>query len=353
MTQTTLLILFLVFEAAVVAGILVLGLHIVSVRKAIGQGFEKVGTEGWKWNAIPGAALNSMRDLLGSQPEQTKKIKEENIELARQVIHLQEDLEESVKGLERTKMELDESRRETIKAKQDPTEEAEAEALSEKDESEQLLEDEGQPEVSLGGTEGDGAEEDSFWDDAEQLASDEEVASEPSEPATAAEDAGEAAEEVSLWDEAEQLASDEQAASEPSEPATAAEDAGEAAEEVSLWDEAEQLASDEQAASEPSEPATAAEDAGEAAEEVSLWDEADQAADEESIRVQADQEESGREDGPDTPAGQAPAQPPPGSPVGEGLEGTDKKGHESNIPDDDFDYEVLEITLPEEGSNSP
>ena len=151
MTQTTLLILFLLFEAVVVAGILVMVLHLVSVRRAIGGGSHKGGKVGWKLNTIPGAAPES------------------------------------------------------------------------------------------------------------------------------------------------------------SEPAVA----DEIAEEESLRDEAEQ------AAPESSEPAVA-----------------DEIAEEESLRDEAEQGGAGRGDGPDTPAGQAPAQPSPGS------------------PDEDLDYEVLEITLPGEESNT-
>jgi len=336
MTQATLLILFLVFEAAVVAGILVMVLHIVSVRRAIGGDSHKGGKAGWKLNALPGAALNSMRDLLGSQPEQTKKIKEENIELARQVIHLQEDLEESVKVLERTKLELDESRRESIKAKQDTAEGPEAQALLEKDEAEQLLEDAGQPEAEIESAEGDGvtegegiteaegAEADSFWDEAEEAVSD------AGEPVVAEEDEG----EENLWDEAESLAPDAAETAAPEE----------SIEVESSPDGADRVAPD------ASEPGIAYE----TTEEDTLWD-------------QDEQEGDGQGDLPDTPASQAPAQPSPGSPDGENLAGeteesgdeepgsdrNDTKSNKSYVPDEDLDYEVLEITLPGDESNTP
>jgi len=335
MTQSTLLIFFLVFEAAVAAGILVLVLHIISVRKAIGH---DPHMEGWSLKDLPRVILDSMLGFLKPQSEEARRIKEENIELASQVVHLREDLEESVKVLERTKMELGEARGESIKAEQDSPEPPEEEPVSEDGEAEQPTDDAGQVDLGPDGAEGEEDKAEEFWgqeegDEAGQLQEDAggaEVEIEGTE--------GEGAEQDSIWD------LDEGAGPDTSEPAEPGAEAG----EESLTALAGQAASD---TSEPAEPG------GEAGEE-SFWD-LNEGAD--SDHDPGEQEGAGRGEGPETPAGPGPAQPSLGPPDGEGLEGEDNRPESSphqgveeksqDEPDQDFDYDVLEVTLPEEGSN--
>ena len=77
MTQTTLLILFLLFEAVVVAGILVMVLHLVSVRRAIGGGSHKGGKVGWKLNTIPGAAPESSEPAVADEIAEEESLRDE------------------------------------------------------------------------------------------------------------------------------------------------------------------------------------------------------------------------------------------------------------------------------------